>query len=204
MAVLACDLMLGVFSRYVLLRTFTWYDEIARACFVWVVFLGAAVGVKRGAHFGLHMLVDMLPKHARRLAGFVTPVVDHGVLRRAGRAGPRLHGVRPVPAIARDGHLESLDLCGDAGRRRPDDRLCRCRRSGAAYGTPRHDRGDLRGLRGPARSRACRSRSRSARPDLSACGGTAAIRSPSSCSRPSSRSIPSCCWRSRCSSWRAR
>jgi len=75
MAVLACDLMLGVFSRYVLLRTFTWYDEIARACFVWVVFLGAAVGVKRGAHFGLHMLVDMLPKHARRLAGFVTPIV---------------------------------------------------------------------------------------------------------------------------------
>jgi len=75
MAVLACDLMLGVFSRYVLLRTFTWYDEIARACFVWVVFLGAAVGVKRGAHFGLHMLVDMLPRYARRLAGFVTPVV---------------------------------------------------------------------------------------------------------------------------------
>ena len=45
MAVLALDLMLGVFSRYVLFSTFTWYDEIARACFVWVVFLGAAVGV---------------------------------------------------------------------------------------------------------------------------------------------------------------
>src|SRR5262245_34462327 len=74
MAVLACDLMLGVFSCYVLLRTFTWYDEIARACFVWVVFLGAAVGVKRGAHFGLHMLVDALPERARRLAGFVTPL----------------------------------------------------------------------------------------------------------------------------------
>jgi TRAP-type C4-dicarboxylate transport system permease small subunit len=74
MAVLACDLMLGVFSRYVLLRTFTWYDEIARACFVWVVFLGAAVGVKRGAHFGLHMLVDALPERARRVAGLVTPL----------------------------------------------------------------------------------------------------------------------------------
>jgi TRAP-type C4-dicarboxylate transport system permease small subunit len=74
MAVLALDLMLGVFSRYVLFRTFTWYDEIARACFVWVVFLGAAVGVKRGAHFGLHLLVDMLPESARRLAAFVTPI----------------------------------------------------------------------------------------------------------------------------------
>ncbi|OLC39418.1 MAG: hypothetical protein AUH81_01705 [Candidatus Rokubacteria bacterium 13_1_40CM_4_69_5] len=50
MVVLSVDLMLGVFSRYVLVRTFTWYDEIARGCFVWVVFLGAAVGVRRGAH----------------------------------------------------------------------------------------------------------------------------------------------------------
>lgn len=75
MVVLACDLMLGVFSRYVLFRTFTWYDEIARACFVWVVFLGAAVGVKRGSHFGLHMLIDMLPQRARRLAALVTPLI---------------------------------------------------------------------------------------------------------------------------------
>jgi TRAP-type C4-dicarboxylate transport system permease small subunit len=75
MAALALDLMLGVFSRYVLFSTFTWYDEIARLCFVWVVFLGAAVGVKRGAHFGLHLLVDKLPERARCLAAFVTPLV---------------------------------------------------------------------------------------------------------------------------------
>src|SRR5215208_2277506 len=75
MAALAFDLMLGVFSRYVLFSTFTWYDEIARACFVWLVFLGAAVGVKRNAHFGLHLLVDMLPERGRHLAAFVTPLV---------------------------------------------------------------------------------------------------------------------------------
>jgi TRAP-type transport system small permease protein len=69
MAVLSVDLMLGVFSRYVLASTFTWYDEIARACFVWVVFLGAAVGVKRGAHFRLHLLVDRFPAGLRRAAG---------------------------------------------------------------------------------------------------------------------------------------
>jgi TRAP-type C4-dicarboxylate transport system permease small subunit len=72
MTVLAFDLMAGVFSRYVLFRTFTWYDEIARACFVWMVFLGAAVGVKRGSHFGLHVLVDMLPPRLRRTAMIFT------------------------------------------------------------------------------------------------------------------------------------
>ena len=68
MAALSVDLMLGVFSRYVLASTFTWYDEIARACFVWVVFLGAAVGVKRGAHFRLHLLVDRFPPRLQRAA----------------------------------------------------------------------------------------------------------------------------------------
>src|SRR3989442_15213813 len=68
MVVLSVDLMLGVFSRYVLARTFTWYDEIARAAFVWVGFLGAAVGVKRSAHFRLHLLVDVLPGPLQRVA----------------------------------------------------------------------------------------------------------------------------------------
>src|SRR5262245_60863877 len=75
MAALAVDLMLGVFSRYVLFRTFTWYDEIARACFVWIVFLGAAVGVKRGSHFGLHLIVDALSERARRAAALAIPLV---------------------------------------------------------------------------------------------------------------------------------
>jgi TRAP-type C4-dicarboxylate transport system permease small subunit len=62
MVVLSLDLLLGVFSRYVMVRTFTWYDEIARACFVWLTFLGAAVGVKRHAHFRLHLFVDRFPE----------------------------------------------------------------------------------------------------------------------------------------------
>jgi len=75
MTVLVLDLMLGVFSRYVLVSTFTWYDEVARVAFVWSVFLGAAVGVRRGAHFGLHIVVDRLPPRARRFALLATPVV---------------------------------------------------------------------------------------------------------------------------------
>jgi len=68
MVVLGADVFLGVFSRYVLVRTFTWYDEIARLLFVWIVFLGAAVGVKRSAHFRLHLLVDRFPPGLQRAA----------------------------------------------------------------------------------------------------------------------------------------
>jgi TRAP-type C4-dicarboxylate transport system permease small subunit len=75
MVVLSIDLLLGVFSRYVIVRTFTWYDEIARGCFVWLTFLGAAVGVKRHAHFRLHVVVDHLSPPLRRLTVILLPLV---------------------------------------------------------------------------------------------------------------------------------
>jgi TRAP-type C4-dicarboxylate transport system permease small subunit len=75
MVVLCADVFLGVFSRYVIGRTFTWYDEIARLLFVWIVFLGAAVGVRRTAHFRLHLVIDRLGPAGRRLAHAVGVLV---------------------------------------------------------------------------------------------------------------------------------
>ena len=74
LAVITLDLLLGVYSRYILGRTFVWYDEVARASFIWLVFLGAAVAVRRGAHFGLHVLVELLPANLKRAALFLTPL----------------------------------------------------------------------------------------------------------------------------------
>lgn len=74
LAAISVDLLLGVFSRYVLERTFVWYDEVARACFMWLVFLGAAVAVRRGAHFGLDVLVGMLPPPLERAVRLLTPL----------------------------------------------------------------------------------------------------------------------------------
>jgi len=78
MVVLCADVFLGVFSRYVMARTFTWYDEIARLLFVWIVFLGAAVGVRRSAHFRLHLLVDRFSPGLRRAAHVVGVLVVMG------------------------------------------------------------------------------------------------------------------------------
>src|SRR5256885_8745692 len=74
LAAISLDLLAGVFSRYVLERTFVWYDEVARASFIWLVFLGAAVAVRRGAHFGLHMFIETLPAHMKRAALLLTPL----------------------------------------------------------------------------------------------------------------------------------
>jgi TRAP-type C4-dicarboxylate transport system permease small subunit len=83
MVVLVADVFLGVWSRYVLQATFQWYDEVARLCFVWMVFLGAASAVRRGAHFRLHLVIDRFGPRLRRandlLVGLLV-VVFGGVL----------------------------------------------------------------------------------------------------------------------------
>ncbi len=75
MVVLVADVFLGVFSRYVMRSTFQWYDEVARLSFVWLIFLGAALGVKRGTHFRLHLLRDRLASGTRRVVDVIVMLV---------------------------------------------------------------------------------------------------------------------------------
>lgn len=89
MVVLVADVFLGVWSRYVLQATFQWYDEVARLCFVWMVFLGAASAVRRGAHFRLHLLIDRFSAGPRRVTDMLVGllvVVFGGVLVAGGLA----------------------------------------------------------------------------------------------------------------------
>jgi TRAP-type C4-dicarboxylate transport system permease small subunit len=89
MVVLVGDVFLGVFSRYIMQATFRWYDEVARLCFVWIIFLGAAVAVRRRLHFRMHLLVDRLGPAARRHAGRLATltVIAFGAILVAGGIG---------------------------------------------------------------------------------------------------------------------
>ena len=55
--------------------TFQWYDEVARLCFVWTVFLGAAVAVRRGTHFRLHLLIDRVGARPRRAVDVLVTLI---------------------------------------------------------------------------------------------------------------------------------
>ncbi len=64
-AVIAVAVLLSVVYRYVLFRALTWADELPSFLFIWVVFLGAALGVKRGVHFEISAFVGGLPQNWR-------------------------------------------------------------------------------------------------------------------------------------------
>ena len=50
-----------VIFRYVIAAPLPWSEELARYCFVWIVFLGGAIGLSRGIHLGVDLFVNMLP-----------------------------------------------------------------------------------------------------------------------------------------------
>lgn len=63
LAMLAITLVLfaGVVWRYFFVDPLTWSDEIARTLFVWLAFIGAAIGVKRRLHSAVLVFGSRMP-----------------------------------------------------------------------------------------------------------------------------------------------
>ncbi|MEM9784810.1 MAG: TRAP transporter small permease, partial [Pseudomonadota bacterium] len=61
--------------RYVIAAPLPWSEELARYCFVWIVFLGGAIGLSRGIHLGVDLFVNMLPAPMRRGLDALTSVL---------------------------------------------------------------------------------------------------------------------------------
>ncbi|MBT5778791.1 MAG: TRAP transporter small permease [Rhodospirillaceae bacterium] len=62
---------LEVILRYGFSSGFLWIQELTLLLAAWLVLLGAAYGVKKGAHIGMDMAVRRLPPRWRRAAGML-------------------------------------------------------------------------------------------------------------------------------------
>jgi C4-dicarboxylate transporter DctQ subunit len=68
MTVITC---VNVFFRYVLGASIDWAFEFTTFLFAALIFIGAAWGVKLGAHIGVDAVVKLMPKHWQRTATIV-------------------------------------------------------------------------------------------------------------------------------------
>ncbi len=66
MSVMVVVTSLQVIYRYVLGAPLSWSEEASRYCFVWIVFLGAVLGLERGVHIGVDIVTNRLPPPFRR------------------------------------------------------------------------------------------------------------------------------------------
>ena len=72
--VLSVVVFFQVFNRFILKGPWAWSEELAMLLFQWVVFLGAAVGVKRMNHFGIDLVVEKLPGNIRHVIELIVPL----------------------------------------------------------------------------------------------------------------------------------
>jgi TRAP-type C4-dicarboxylate transport system permease small subunit len=67
MGVLILPIILQIVSRFSpTIPHFIWTEEIARFCFIWVIMIGAMIGVRDGSHFHLDLLAT--PRNQRKRA----------------------------------------------------------------------------------------------------------------------------------------
>ncbi len=76
--VMICVTLAQVVFRYVIAAPLPWSEELARYCFVWIVFLGGAVGLARGIHLGVDLVVNALPPPLRRAMDALTSLLIGG------------------------------------------------------------------------------------------------------------------------------
>src|SRR5205807_1779839 len=82
----------GVFLRYVMTWLsasfdlpsirFFWVEEVGEWSLAWLTFIGAALGIRRGTHFAVHILVERFPVPVRRavFAAHCLLIVASGML----------------------------------------------------------------------------------------------------------------------------
>lgn len=62
----------NVVLRYAFNSGIAWAEEISRLMFVWLIFLGAILALRRHAHLGVELLQARLPSWARRACAIVS------------------------------------------------------------------------------------------------------------------------------------
>ena len=73
-AVLSVVVLLQVFFRYLLNYPLAWSEELSRFLLVWVVLLGAAIGIKRKSHFSIDIVFKKFSQKIQKNLQFAIDV----------------------------------------------------------------------------------------------------------------------------------
>jgi TRAP-type C4-dicarboxylate transport system permease small subunit len=74
-AVMVVNILLGVFSRFVLHLGIPFTEELGRYLMIWAGYLGCVLALKEGSHISITAVVDLFPPAARRVIRFLARLV---------------------------------------------------------------------------------------------------------------------------------
>lgn len=60
-------ILIQVYFRFFTESSIAWSEELSRFLLIWLVFLGAVVALRQGAHIQIDSLLDIMPKTVRKI-----------------------------------------------------------------------------------------------------------------------------------------
>ena len=75
-----CDILLGVFCRYVLQNSIIWTEELARFSLVWLVLMAAGGAYYRGDHMVIDFVAARFPLWIQRLLSGLRVILTVSIL----------------------------------------------------------------------------------------------------------------------------
>jgi TRAP-type C4-dicarboxylate transport system permease small subunit len=74
-AVMVVNILLGVFSRFVLHLGIPFTEELGRYLMIWAGYLGCALALKEGSHISITAVVELFPPAGRRVIRFLARLI---------------------------------------------------------------------------------------------------------------------------------
>lgn len=75
LAVMTIVTVLQVFMRYVMENSLSWSEELARFCFIWLVYIGISYGVKRAKHVRVEAILSVLKRRGKFVINLIANVL---------------------------------------------------------------------------------------------------------------------------------
>lgn len=66
--------LVQIVLRYVLNVPLVWVEEMTVFLMIWMAFMGAAIGVRRGAHIAMTIIVDRLPTRLAKMLFYASTI----------------------------------------------------------------------------------------------------------------------------------
>lgn len=71
LAILTIIILIQVFARRFFGNSLSWTEESARFLFIWIIIVGASIGIKEGFHVAINILKDKLKEKPKALLNII-------------------------------------------------------------------------------------------------------------------------------------
>ncbi|MDY9921072.1 MAG: TRAP transporter small permease [Synergistota bacterium] len=75
MIIMTSVIFLQVIMRYIFNNSFTWCEEFSVICFMWITWIGASNGVKKGTHIRILILIDLLNEKTKKIFMLIIDII---------------------------------------------------------------------------------------------------------------------------------